>query len=91
MTAEVSLSFDSGTGPGGYFVPFNALAPSDKPQTGHIFVFDAKTSTVRKVLVTVQTAERKMVAVRGVKPGDVIAVAGVNFLVDGQKVKLMQP
>ncbi len=91
MTAEVSLSFDLGTGPGGYFVPFNALAPSDKPQTGHIFIFDAKTSTVRKVLVTAQSAEREMVAVRGVKPGDVIAVAGVNFLVDGQKVKLMQP
>jgi RND family efflux transporter MFP subunit len=90
MTAEVSLSFDLGTGPGGYFVPFNALAPGDKPQTGHVFVFDAKASTVRKTLVTAQSAERNMVAVRGVKPGDIIAAAGVNFLVDGQKVKLMQ-
>jgi len=32
-----------------------------------------------------------MIAVEGVKPGDVIAIAGVNFLVDGQKVKLLNP
>ncbi len=33
-----------------------------------------------------------MVAVHeGVKAGDVIAVAGVSFLTDGQKVKLMAP
>jgi RND family efflux transporter MFP subunit len=90
MTAEVMLSFDLGSGPGGLFIPFQALAPSDKPQTGHVFVFDAKTSTVRKTLVSAQSAERDMVAVRGIKPGDIIAIAGVNFLVDGQKVKLMQ-
>ena len=90
MTAEVSLSFDLGTGPGGYFVPFNALAPSDKPRTGHVFVFDAKSSTVRKILVTASSTQGTMVAVRGLKPGDIIAVAGVDFLVDGQKVKLMQ-
>jgi hypothetical protein len=27
----------------------------------------------------------------GVQAGDVIAVAGVTFLTDGQRVKLMQP
>jgi multidrug efflux pump subunit AcrA (membrane-fusion protein) len=26
----------------------------------------------------------------GVKPGDIIVVAGVSFLEDGQKVKLME-
>lgn len=90
MTAEVSLSFDLGKGPGGYLVPINALAPSDKPQTAHVFVYDAKTSTVKKRLVSGQAAQQNMLAIRGVKPGEILAAAGVNFLVDGQKVKLMQ-
>jgi hypothetical protein len=32
-----------------------------------------------------------MVAVTGVNVGDTLATAGVYFLVDGQKVKLMEP
>ena len=32
-----------------------------------------------------------MVAVVGVEAGDVIATAGVNFLTDGQAVRLMEP
>jgi dihydrodipicolinate reductase len=34
--------------------------------------------------------ENDFVATKGVKGGDIIAVAGVSFLEDGQKVKLMQ-
>jgi hypothetical protein len=33
--------------------------------------------------------QENMIAIVGVKPGDIVAVAGVNFLADGQKVKLM--
>jgi hypothetical protein len=47
---------------------------------------------VKKTLVRFGSLQGKeAVAIEGLAPGDIIAVAGVSFLADGMKVKLIQP
>lgn len=91
MTAEVSFRLHNERRVTGYFIPITAIAPApDKPSGhGYVFVFQSKTSTVKKTTVKALSASENMIAVRGLKAGDIIAIAGVNFLVDKQKVKLM--
>jgi len=72
-------------------IPFNAFAPGDKETTSSIFVFDPKTSTVKKTQIEAQdSVDNNIVVTKGVKPGDIVAIAGVSYLRDGQKVKLME-
>lgn len=92
MTAQVSLLLGGDVEQSGYLVPLMAVAPGARADEGFVFVYDQATSTVRRTLVeSVQTMASNMVAVKGVNAGDIVATAGVNFLVDGQKVKLMEP
>ncbi len=72
--------------------PTARVAPGKGPYTGYVFVFDPATSKVRRTPIRARGATDNMVAIsQGIKPGDVIAVAGVSFLTDGQKVKLYTP
>ncbi len=93
MSAEVSLVLTTAGQESGYLIPVTAIAPGDKDALGYVFVFDRKTSTVRRT--PVEFPERALrdnfvVVIGGVKPEDVIAVAGVSFLENGQKVKLIR-
>jgi multidrug efflux pump subunit AcrA (membrane-fusion protein) len=73
-----------------YLVPVSALAGGDEPGSGFIFVFDPATSTVVKTTIRGGgVRDNRVVINEGIEAGDVIAVAGVSFLRDGQKVKLM--
>ena len=92
MTAEIQLVIGSGAREDSMLVPLSALAASPEPRTAHVFRYDEASSTVQKVFVRAQEGVDNWVAVtEGVEYGDVIAVAGVHFLVDGQKVKLLRP
>ena len=91
MTAEVTLALGDEGEAGAYMIPIMALVPGDYPDSATIFVYDSSTSTVRKKQVSGRVGIRKnsFIATSGIKAGDIIAVAGVSFLEDGQKVRLM--
>ena len=90
MTAEVALILGEIGGEVSYLVPISAIAAGDKPGEGYVFVFDPKTDTVKKTEVRGSgVKDNRIFITQGISPGDVIAVAGVSFLRDGQKVKLM--
>jgi hypothetical protein len=92
MTAEVTLNVAGSTKEASYFVPLTAIAAGDGAGEGFVFVYDPITSTVRRTLVrSAGPLTQNMLAVTGLTVGDVIANAGVNFLVDGQRVRLAQP
>ncbi|MEX1346657.1 MAG: hypothetical protein AB1Z31_02895, partial [Desulfobacterales bacterium] len=58
---------------------------------GYAFVYDSQTSTVKKTAVSSRgIADKKAIVDEGLSAGDIIAVAGVSFLADGLKVRLMQ-
>jgi RND family efflux transporter MFP subunit len=93
MTAEVTILLAGESEQVSYLVPLVAIAPGDANARGYVFVYDSQTSTVKKTPVASDQADARdnhAVISKGVKAGDIIAVAGVSFLEDGQKVKLME-
>jgi multidrug efflux pump subunit AcrA (membrane-fusion protein) len=90
MTADVALILGEAGSDISYLVPISAIAAGDAPGQGFVYVFDPQSSTVKKTEVRGRGVQDNRVFVtEGLAPGDVIAVAGVSFLRDGQKVKLM--
>jgi RND family efflux transporter MFP subunit len=91
MTAEANLSLTVEDRQPGYLVPLQAILPAPEVNQGYAFVYDPNTSTVKKTAVRARGMENKEAIVfEGLAAGDIIAVAGVSFLADGMKVKLMK-
>jgi len=91
MTAEANLSIKDENRQPGYLVPLQAILPATEANQGYAFVYDPQTSTVKKTSVRSRgMEEKKAIIAEGLSAGDIIAVAGVSFLADGMKVKLMK-
>ena len=91
MTAEANLIVKAENQKPGFIVPLQALLPAPEANRGFAFVYDPQTSTVKKTAVSSRGMEDKEAIVsEGLAAGDIIAVAGVSFLADGMKVKLMK-
>jgi RND family efflux transporter MFP subunit len=91
MTAEANLIVKAKNQKPGYIVPFQALLPAPEANRGFAFVYDPQTSTVKKTAVRSRgTEDKEAIIYEGLADGDIIAVAGVSFLADGMKVKLME-
>jgi multidrug efflux pump subunit AcrA (membrane-fusion protein) len=93
MTAELSLLFSRGEDELAYLVPLESVVPgAAKGGRFYVYVFDPETSTVRKTAVEGKgmIGDRGIIT-GGIAPGDIVVVAGVPFLRDGQEVKLMNP
>jgi RND family efflux transporter MFP subunit len=98
MAVEISLELAVPLGQG-FTLPLSVLnmegslrAPgrADQPGEVSVFVFDEETSTVNRRLIKVAgVRENQIIAVEGLKAGERVASAGVSFLHDGQKVKLL--
>jgi RND family efflux transporter MFP subunit len=78
---------------GGFLVPLSVLVPEggkDLGRTAAIFVYDRATSTVQRRKVEVGgVRDNLLVVTDGLSAGDLVASAGVSYLADGQKVKLL--
>lgn len=92
MTAEVTISLKTNSGAQGYLVPNAALLPQiDKPSTPMVFVYDPDSSTVHRREVKVASVQENLVVINeGLNAGDILAAAGLSFLNDGQKVRLLE-
>ena len=90
MTAEVTLLLKEEGSNSGYLVPLAAIAPGDKSGQGYVFIYDATTQTVKRTQIKGKGSTDNFINIyEGVKAGDIVAAAGVSFLNDGQKVRLM--
>jgi RND family efflux transporter MFP subunit len=91
MTARVALMLAGDKGKTAYLVPISAIAQRGDNTKGFVYIYDPGTATVKKSLIEAGSVRGNDVVIEsGVKDGDVVAVAGVSFLEDGQKVKLME-
>jgi RND family efflux transporter MFP subunit len=89
ITAEVTLLLGDEYNESAFLIPIGALVPGRTEADGYVFVFDTKTSTVKKTAIESDSIRGSHIIVnKGLKAGDIIAVAGVSFLRDGQKVRL---
>lgn len=95
MTATVNLRFESEGPEDVYMVPLAAIAAAEtsgETRTGYVFIYDQETSTVKRSRIKVEGVTDNTVHIsEGINAGDIVAVAGVSFLADGMKVKLMTP
>ena len=93
MSVEVAIEEPLIGGGNGFLLPLSVLSPEggkDLQHSATVFVYDRTTSTVRKREITVGGIRgNELVATAGLEAGDLIASAGVSYLVDGQKVKLL--
>jgi RND family efflux transporter MFP subunit len=96
MSVEVAFEFipKSETGEPietGLLVPLEAFFVGAE-KTHFVFVYDDKSSTVKKTQIKALNLRHNDVIVEpgALKAGDIIATAGVAFLNDGQKVNLMK-
>ncbi len=90
LTTEVSLLLGDEQGDKAYLIPIGSLVPRGGESGDYVYVFDAETSTVKKTLIEHDgIRDNNIVVTKGLNAGDIIAVAGVSFLRDGQKVRLM--
>lgn len=93
MTAEVEFSFigkrRTSDSSNVQLIPTTALSAGIK-QKNYVFVYNPDTQQVIKTLVQPEDIfENKVFISSGLKPGDIIATAGVAFLRDGQQVTLI--
>ena len=100
MAVEVSMEFAVTDG-AGYPIPLSAILVEGsieidenfdplEPFDVSVFVYDEQNQTVTKRKVSIAgIRENEVIAVSGVGLGDRIAVAGVSFLREGMKVKLL--
>ncbi len=96
MSVEVAFQFIPETKAGeaiaqGLIVPIAAILVGSQ-ETSFVFIYDPTNSTVKKTQVTVINLRDNdlLLEPHNLKAGDIIATAGVPFLSDGQKVKLMK-
>ncbi len=91
MTAEANLFLKDENQQPGYLVPLQAILPAADAKRGYAFVYGPERSTVKKTPIRYGgTQQGKAIVYEGLVAGDIIAVAGVSFLADGMKVKLMK-
>jgi len=91
MAVDVGVTLAGERATEGYLVPLVSIAPGEGPARGFVFKFDAESGQVRRTAVKgVGVIDGNLVGVAGgIKPGDVIAAAGVSLLRDGQRVTLL--
>lgn len=97
MTAKVTLNFGEAAGDSVYLIPVSALDVRIpiKPKTNSdnkVAVFVFENGVVKKKLISIRDIRgNQFEVVDGLKTGDVLIVAGVPYLTEGQKVKQWEP
>jgi RND family efflux transporter MFP subunit len=93
MSVEVAIEEPLIGGGNGFLLPLSVLLPEggkDLQRAATVFLYDKATSTVKKRQIVVGgVRENYLVVTSGVSVGDLVASAGVSYLIDGQKVKLL--
>src|SRR6267378_5534297 len=93
MSVEVTIEEPLISGRSGFLVPLSVLAPvggKELQGAGTVFLYDSGSSVVKKHSVTLGgVRDNRLVVTEGLDAGDILASAGVSYLSDGQKVKLL--
>ena len=90
MSVEVAYTFISSESVKSVMIPLPSLL-SEADNQHSVFIFDETTSTVHRTPVKIQNIHGNKVEIKeGIQSGQIIATAGVQFLADKQKVKLLE-
>lgn len=98
MAVEISLEFTVPSG-SGYTMPLTIIPmgsdlstpqSADGTDFGNAFVYDPETETVKSRSIRIGgLRDNQLIVIDGLEPGELVACAGVSFLRDGMKVRLL--
>ncbi len=89
MTADVAIHFAS-PNPNEFAIPIDAIS-TEANGDRFVWLVNTKTSTVSKQIVTLgEPTKKRVLVLSGLKPGDEIVTAGVAYLFDNMKVKIIK-
>lgn len=90
MSAEVTFRIRQDVTVETYRVPVSAVLSTGEKRKAYVFVFDGSSSSLqRRVVDVVNVRDNDLIISGNIKPGEIIATAGVSFLVDKMKVRLL--
>lgn len=91
MAVDASVVLANNGDARGFLAPLVAIAPGDAKARGYVFKYDPANGVVRKTPIrgTGAVSDNLIGITEGLESGDIIAAAGVSFLRDGQRVKLL--
>ncbi len=90
MTVEIDFRFTTQATGTAFLLPVTAVLPIDAKNGGTVFVFDEKEKTVRQRRIeVVNIRDNELEVIGEIKAGDIVAIAGVSFLVDNMAVSLL--
>lgn len=90
MSVEVTFAFAQELAGETFNIPLAAVTPSGKVGKQYVFVYNSQKKVVERRIVRVVNIRDNVLIISGnVKEGDVIAVAGLSFLVDQMEVRLL--
>jgi len=99
MTALVTFNFGQASGTPVYLIPVSALdlrvpeeAVDNSKRQARVFIFNPDKQIAEKRMVSIRDVRgNQFEVVNGLRTGDILIVAGVPFLTEGQKVKKWEP
>jgi len=99
MTALVTFNFGEASGTPVYLIPVSALdlrvseeAVDNSKRQARVFIFNPDKQIAEKRMVSIRDVRgNQFEVVNGLSTGDILIVAGVPFLTEGQKVKKWEP
>ena len=99
MTALVTFNFGQASGTPVYLIPVSALdlripeeAFDNSKRQARVFILNPDEQIVEKRMVSIRDVRgNQFEVVNGLSTGDILIVAGVPFLTEGQKVKQWEP
>lgn len=91
FSCKVNLKIETTEG-NSYIVPMSALFKNPTTNETSVWVYNPKTETVhgKTVVIGQLFGSDKIMVQKGLSNDDIIVVAGVNYITEGQKVKLLK-
>ena len=91
FSCKVILSIDNETGKG-YTVPLSAVFKDLKTDETSVWLYHTADETVKRQKVTTEQllGTDRVLVTEGLEADDIIVVAGVNYIVNGQKVAVIE-
>ncbi len=75
----------------GLEVPLSALFTSGESRDTYVWIINDQSNTVSKrKVITDRLTDHGQIVAEGLEPGELIATAGVHYLKEGQKIKILQ-
>jgi multidrug efflux pump subunit AcrA (membrane-fusion protein) len=75
----------------GLEVPLSALFTSGESRDTYVWIINDQSNTVSKrKVITDRLTDHGQIVTEGLEPGELIATAGVHYLKEGQKIRILQ-